>query len=158
VNKLQLNVLITGVIAVLAITTGCANSASSQSFPRVTVRTGMVVEYGEVLSTSVVEIEGQATIVGRLGGAWVGRAVGLGNSRYYSGARRIQGAVGAVSGTVAGEAIERAARTSDGLQIVVQLDNDETIAIVQANDVEFEVGDRVQVLSSTDGSTRVQHP
>ena len=156
-KKLQLIFLITCVIAAIALVTGCASSASPESFPRDTARTVYEIEFGQVVSTRVVEIEGEAGVVGRLGGAVVGTALGLGNSRYYSGSRRIQSAVGGVAGTVAGEAIERAASTTDGLQIVVALDRDETIAVIQGADVEFSPGDRVQVLWGPDGSLRVQH-
>jgi outer membrane lipoprotein SlyB len=158
VKKFQLIILMTCALAAISLVTGCATSASSQSFPRGQVRTGFDVVYGEVLSTSVVEIEGEATMVGRLGGAAIGNAVGRGNDdRWYSGSRRIQGAVGGVAGSIAGEAIERKIRTSDGLQVTVQLDNDDIVSVVQGMDVEFAAGDEVQVLMGRDGSMRVQH-
>lgn len=65
-------------------------------------------------------------------------------------------AVGSVAGSAAGEAIERKVRGEDGLEVVVLLDHDETIAVVQGNDVDFDPGQRVQVLVGRDGSSRVQ--
>lgn len=157
-KKFQQFVLTTCALAVVAFVTGCAGSASSQSFPRSQVRTGFDVVYGEVLSTSVVEIEGEATMIGPLGGAAIGNAVGRGNDdRWYSGGRRIQGAIGGVAGAIAGEAIERKIRSSDGLLVTVQLENDDVVSVVQGMDVEFAAGDPVQVLLGRDGSMRVQH-
>jgi outer membrane lipoprotein SlyB len=157
-KKFQLIILMTCALAAISLVTGCATSASSQSFPRGQVRTAFDVEYGEVLSTSVVEIEGEATIIGPMGGSAVGSALGRGNSsRWFSGERRIQGAIGGVAGAIAGEAIERKIRTSDGLLVTVQLDNDDIVSVVQGMDVEFAEGDQVRVLWGQDGSMRVQH-
>jgi len=155
--KRPLATLVPGFIAVTMLG-GCAASASSNSFPRSSARTGFDVLYGEVVSARVVEIEGEPSLLGQLGGALLGHAIGLGNTEWYTGARRVQAAVGGVAGTVAGEAIERKARTGDGLEIVVRLDRDETIAVIQAGDVAFNPGDTVQVLIGPDGSRRVQHP
>lgn len=156
-NKIRLIVLVSCAVAAIGMLSGCAGSASSQSFPRSMARTGFDVAYGQVLSTRIVEIEGEATGLGQFGGAWLGTAIGLGNSSYFSGARRVLGAVGGIAGAIAGEAIERAAKTGEGLQIVVQLDRNETVAVVQALDIPFEPGDRVLVLRGGDGSLRVQH-
>ena len=157
-KKFQLIVLTTCAAAAVSLVTGCATSASSQSFPRGQVRTAFDVEYGEVLSTEVVEIEGEATMVGRWGGAAIGTAIGRGNNdRWFSGERRIQGAIGGVAGSIAGEAVERKIRSSDGLLVTVQLDNDDIVSVVQGMDVEFAEGDPVRVLWGQDGSMRVQH-
>jgi outer membrane lipoprotein SlyB len=114
------------------------------------------VRYGEVVSTRVVEIEGEATVLGRLGGAWIGYSLGMGEASVLTGARRVRSSFGGVAGTVAGEAIERRIKTEDGLEIVVRLGQDETIAVVQAMDIELRPGDRVRVVFGRDGSTRVQ--
>jgi outer membrane lipoprotein SlyB len=135
---------------------GCATSTSSASFPSGTARTTFDVFYGEVVSTRSVAIEGEASALGRLGGAMIGYAIGAGNTPWYRNPRRIQAAVGGVAGSVAGEAIERNVKSGDGLEVVVRLDDNQTVAVVQANDVEFSPGQRVQVLMGRDGSSRVQ--
>ena len=155
-KKLQLLILIQSALVCVVVLAGCATSSSGASFPSSATRQAFDVHYGEVVGTRVVEIEGEATVVGRLGGAFIGRAIGLGNSQGWSGERRIQGAVGAVGGTVAGEAIERGIKSKDGIEIVVRLDGQDTIAVVQDSDIEFQTGDRVRVLFGNDGSTRVQ--
>jgi outer membrane lipoprotein SlyB len=132
--------------AIAVIAGGCAYSASGQSYPRHETRAAYTVEYGEVVTTRVVEIEGEPSVIGVWGGASVGSTVG-GSST----AR----AVGGVAGAVAGQAIERKIAAADGLEITILLDRSDTIAVVQAADVEFAPGDRVRVLFGTFGEARV---
>lgn len=138
------NLLLIPAIAVIA--GACAYSASGQSYPRHETRVAYDVEYGEVVSARAVEIEGDASLIGIWGGAEVGRAVG------DTSATR---AVGTVAGAVAGQAIERKITAEEGLEIIVRLDRDATIAVVQAADVEFVPGERVRVLFGPVGEARV---
>ena len=136
--------------------TGCAaSSMSGQSYPRYETRTAYEVEYGEVLETRVIEIEGYSSIIGTFGGAEVGRAIG--GTVDSRDARRISQAVGTVAGAVAGEAIERKITAEKGLEITVQLDQNDTVAIVQGADVQFTPGERVRVLFGPQGGARVSH-
>jgi len=155
-KKLLFSLVFLGFLLALAGMSGCASSASTNSYPRSAARTGFDVHYGEVVSVRAVEIEGEATMLGRFGGAWIGYALGRGDASMFTSARRLETAVGGVAGTVAGEALERRARTEEGLEVVVRLDASDTIAVVQGADVAFTPGDRVQVLIGRDGSTRVQ--
>jgi outer membrane lipoprotein SlyB len=140
-------------LGIAAISGGCAYSSSGQSYPRYETRTAYEVEYGEVLSTRVVEIEGEASFIGVWGGAEVGRAIG--GTVDDGDARRVARAVGGVAGAVAGEAIERKVTEEEGLEITIRLDNRDTIAVVQAMDVPFAPGERVRVLFGPHGSARV---
>ena len=136
---------------------GCATrSASGSSYPRYETRTAYDIEYGEVVATRVVEIEGDASYIGVWGGAEVGRAAGSTVADGNSG--RVARAVGGVAGAVAGEAIEKKITTEDGLEITVRLDSSNTIAVVQERDVLFAPGDRVRVLFGPRGSTRITMP
>ncbi len=144
-------------LCALAMSSGCATySASGSSYPRYETRTAYDVEYGEVVATRSVEIEGDASIIGVWGGSEVGRAVGgtVGDGD----TRRVARAVGGVAGAVAGEAIEKKLTAEDGLEITVRLDSSDTIAVVQAQDVLFAPGDRVRVLFGPRGSTHVTLP
>ncbi len=144
-------------LCALAMSSGCATySASGSSYPRYETRTAYDVEYGEVVATRSVEIEGDASIIGVWGGSEVGRAVG---STVGDGdTRRVARAVGGVAGAVAGEAIEKKITAEDGLEITVRLDSSDTIAVVQAQDVLFAPGDRVRVVFGPRGSTHVTLP
>ncbi|MHB8759362.1 MAG: hypothetical protein ACYC5S_04470, partial [Thiobacillus sp.] len=64
--------------------------------------------------------------------------------------------VGAVLGGLGGAAAEEAVTRDEGLEITVKLDSGRRIAVTQAADEEFRVGDRVRVLSGG-GVTRVSH-
>jgi outer membrane lipoprotein SlyB len=145
------------VLCTLALSSGCATySASGSSYPRYETRTAYDVEYGEVVATRIVEIEGDASIIGVWGGSEVGRAVGgtVGDGD----TQRVARALGSVAGAVAGEAIEKKITAEDGLEITVRLDNSDTIAVVQAQDVLFAPGDRVRVLFGPRGSAHVTLP
>jgi outer membrane lipoprotein SlyB len=134
----------------------CASSSSGRSYPRYQTRAAYDVEYGEVVGTRIVEIEGDASFIGVWGGSEVGRA--LGSTVEDRSTRRVARAVGGVAGAVAGQAIERKVTAEEGLEITVLLDSSETVAVVQARDVEFAPGDRVRVLFGSDGSARVSLP
>ncbi|MGH8192986.1 MAG: hypothetical protein ACREQ8_01115 [Woeseiaceae bacterium] len=138
------NLLLIPAIAVIA--SACAYSASGQSYPRHETRVAYDVEYGEVVSARAVEIEGDASLIGIWGGAEMGRAVGD---------TSVTRAVGTVAGAVAGQAIERRITAEEGVEIIVRLESDDTIAVVQAADVEFVPGERVRVLFGPVGEARV---
>lgn len=140
------------VLGLLAIG-GCALSSSGKSYPRYETRTALDVAYGEVVETRFVEIEGDASFIGVWGGAEVGRAIG--STVDGRDTRRVAQAVGSVAGAVAGEAIERKITEEEGLEITVRLDSSDTIAVVQAQDVQFTPGQRVRVLFGPGGSARV---
>jgi outer membrane lipoprotein SlyB len=119
---------------------GCASSASSKVYPRYQAQQAWTVEYGKVAGLDSVLIEGERSYLGQAGGG--------------SG-RGVAGAVGAVAGAVAGDAVEERVTRQQGLQITVDLDEGPTVAIVQAADQPFAVGERVKVLRGQRGAARV---
>lgn len=140
------------VAAVLA-TAGCAPPASGRVYSRHEARVAWDVRYGKVTAIDEAVIEGRRTPLGRIGGGLigyeVGRTVGDGSGR------RIAGAVGAVAGAVAGQAIEERATREEAWQITVELDGGRVIAVVQAQDQAFQVGEQVRVYMRRDGAARV---
>lgn len=141
--------------AVLAtcIVAGCASSASSKVYPRHQALKTWTVEYGKVAGVDDVTIEGDRSHLGRIGGGYVGYEVG--RAAVDGSGRGVAGAVGAVAGAVAGDAIEERVTRQQGLQITVELDKGSTIAVVQAADQQFAVGERVKVLRGQRGAARV---
>ena len=138
----------------LVVLAACATDPSGRSYPRSETRTAYDISFGEVVDVRIVTIEGNPGIIGTWGGASVGRAVGAVSSDRRR-TRILGSAAGGIAGAVAGRAIERKIREEEALEITVQLDDAEAIAIVQADDVAFEPGDRVRVLFGRDGSARV---
>jgi outer membrane lipoprotein SlyB len=135
------------------VVTGCASSASSKIYPRHQAQQAWTVEYGRVTGIDNVTIEGEHTYLGHAGGGYIGYEVG--RAVVDGSGRGVAGAVGAVAGAAAGGAIEERATRQDGLQITVDLEKGPAIAIVQADDERFQVGERVKVLRGQRGAARV---
>jgi outer membrane lipoprotein SlyB len=132
---------------------GCASSASSKVYPRYQAQQAWRVEYGKVTGIDPVAIEGERSYLGGAGGGYIGYE--LGRAAVDGSGGGVAGAVGAVAGAVAGSAIEERATRQDGLQITVELDEGSTVAIVQAADQPFALGERVRVLRGQRGAARV---
>ena len=133
---------------------GCASGLGGSDYSRAQTRSVQEVRMGIVESVRAVNIEGTKTPIGAGAGAIVG---GVAGSNVGGGKGSIVGAtVGAVLGGLGGAAAEEAITRQKGVEITVKLDSGRMIAVTQAADEEFRVGDRVRVLSG-DGATRVSH-
>ena len=146
------NRILLALLAVLA-AAGCASPSSGRVYSRQEARVAWDVQYGKVVAVDDAVIEGRRSALGRVGGGLIGyqagRAVGSGSGQ------DIAGAVGAVAGAVAGQAIEEKATREQAWQFTVELDGGRTISIVQARDQSFAVGERVRVYTRRDGAARV---
>lgn len=147
-------------IAFLALTavlvSGCASSLRGDVYSREEARRVQWVQFGTVLDTRPVVIEGRRGPVGTGAGAIVG---GVAGSEVGGGkGKTIATVLGAVAGGVAGQAIEEHATRKQGQEITVQLDEGGTIAVVQEVDQAgtFNPGDRVRLLRIGD-YTRVTY-
>jgi outer membrane lipoprotein SlyB len=133
---------------------GCPAGMGGSDYSRSQARSVQEVQMGVVESVREVTIEGTKTPIGARAGAVVG---GVAGSTVGGGRGSVIGAtVGAVLGGVGGAAAEEAVTRQKGLEITVKLDSGRMIAITQAADQAFRVGDRVRVLSGG-GVTRVTH-
>lgn len=142
------------VIASSLLLAGCPAGLGSKDYSRSQARTVQEVQMGVVESVREVLIEGTKTPVGAGAGAVVG---GVAGSTVGSGRGSVVGAtVGAVLGGLGGAATEEAVTRQKGIEITVKLDSGRMLAITQAADEAFRVGDRVRVLSGG-GTTRVTH-
>ncbi|HMM47178.1 MAG TPA: hypothetical protein PKC12_04270 [Thiobacillaceae bacterium] len=133
---------------------GCPAGLGSKDYSRSQARSVQEVQMGIVESVREVLIEGTKTPVGAGAGAVVG---GVAGSTVGGGRGSVVGtAVGAVLGGLGGAAAEEAVTRQKGLEITVKLDSGRMLAITQADDETFRVGDRVRVLTGG-GTTRVTH-
>jgi outer membrane lipoprotein SlyB len=148
----MLRSLLTALLVTSAVA-GCASSASSRVYPRHQAQQAWTVEYGEVAGIDTVTIEGEPSYLGRAGGGYIGYE--LGRAAVDGSGGGVAGAVGAVAGAVAGDAVEKGVTRQHGLQITVDLEEGPTVAIVQAADQTFAVGERVKVLRGQRGAARV---
>lgn len=133
---------------------GCPAGLGSKDYSRSQARSVQEVQMGVVESVREVVIEGTKSPVGTGAGAIVG---GVAGSSVGGGRGAVIGTtVGAVLGGLGGSAAEEAVTRQKGFEITVKLDSGRMLAITQAADEEFHVGDRVRVLSGG-GATRVTH-
>ncbi|MEW6119343.1 MAG: glycine zipper 2TM domain-containing protein [Pseudomonadota bacterium] len=133
---------------------GCASGTGGKDYSRAQTRTVQEVQMGVVESVREVNIEGTKTPIGAGAGAVVG---GVAGSTVGGGKGRVVGAtVGAVLGGLGGATAEEAITREKGVEITIRLDSGRLIAVTQAADESFRVGDRVRILSGG-GTTRVSH-
>jgi len=133
---------------------GCASSRSGEVYSRDQARRVQHVKLGTVEMVKAVKIEGTKSVVGPAAGAAVGGV--LGNTIGHGTGRTAATVLGAVAGGLAGAAAEEGITRKDGLEITVKLDNGDAIVVVQeAGGTPIVVGDRVRVLTGSDGTTRV---
>lgn len=140
-------------LAVTALLSGCASSKSGEVYSRDQARRTQTVQMGTVQFVKNIQIEGTKSGVGTVGGGVAGGVVG---STIGGGKGSILAAVGgAALGAVGGAVAEEKLTKKNGLEITVKLDSGSTIAVVQEADVMYSVGERVRVLTGSDGTTRV---
>lgn len=135
---------------------GCANNNSAGLYTSSQAQREQIVRMGTVQSVRKVTIDsGQtglgAATGGALGAIAAGANIGKGNGSLVS------GIVGGVAGLVAGHAVEGALSKKAGFEITVLLDSKELRAITQAADEVFTPGERVRLVTGSDGITRVTH-
>lgn len=144
--------LIVVLVVAAAALAGCASRESANVYKSSEAQREQTVRLGTVESVRQVQIQGQRSQVGTVGGGVVG---GIAGSTVGHGRGSAVGAVlGGIAGGVAGNAIEEGATRKNGLEITVKLDNGDLRAIVQEADIEFKPGQRVRLVS-TGGITRV---
>ena len=140
-------------LTALALLAGCASSQSGEVYSRDQSRRTQTVQTGTVQFIKNIQIEGTKSGVGTVAG---GIAGGVAGSTIGGGKGSVLAALGgAALGVVGGTMAEEKFTKKSGLEITVKLDSGSTIAVVQEADVLFSVGERVRVLTGSDGITRV---
>ena len=134
--------------------TGCVESASGNVFSRDEARQAAEVYEGTVVDVREGKIEGNQSGVGAIGGGAMGGAVG---STIGGGSGNVVATVGgALAGALIGNAVEKGVTGSKAVQVTVKLDTGKEIQVVQGTDIPFAVGQRVRVIYSPGGHSRVQ--
>ena len=148
-SNLPSSLVISGLAFALA---GCTFPSSRRTVPIGQANVLQRAEFGTVTSVREVNIEGQRSNLGMYGGGIVGGAAASGGSGV--GGAVVQ-AVGAVTGAVAGQAVEEVATRKRAQEITIRLDDGSTVSITQESSTGlFMDGDRVRVLNGG-GSARV---
>ena len=126
--------------------TGCVSGLEGSSYSRSEARQIQQVEFGAILSTKPVIIEGQRTDWGELSGVIIG---GIAGSSVGEGkGQQIATTLGAIGGAVAASVVEEKATRVQGLELTVKMDSGKILSIVQEVEEinQFQKGQRVRVL------------
>lgn len=142
------------VLIALAVLAGCTNRHSPNVYSGSQTMQADNISYGTITRMNAVTIKDENTGVGLVGGGVAGGVLG---SQIGGGSGAVVGAVGgAIVGAVAGAVAEDEFQKTDGVQITVRLDAGRSVSIVQAAEgSNYSVGQRVRVVSSPSGRTRV---
>jgi len=132
---------------------GCAPSRSGQVYSRDHAMRAQIVENGTVESVKQVTLEGTKSGAGTMAGAVAGGVLGSTIGSHEG--KAVATVVGALAGAAAGTIAEEGLTKKAALEIVVKKDNGETIVVVQEADVMIFASDRVRVITSPDGTTRI---
>lgn len=122
--------------------------SNQQTRKEMTITRGAVSDVREVTTSN--SSTGVGVIAGGLLGGVLGHQIGGGS------ARSIGAVGGALGGAAVGAGAEKTMRDTKALELTIKLDNGQEVVIVQEADQNFSVGDRVRVLRSSDGLSRVQ--
>ena len=127
--------------------TGCVSGLQGSTYSRSEARQVQEVEFGTVLSTNPVVIEGKQSGAGQLPGAIIGGVAG--SSVGEGKGQQIFTILGAVGGAVVGSMIEEQTTRTQGLELTINMDSGKTLSIVQEVDNVnvFREGQRVRVLT-----------
>jgi outer membrane lipoprotein SlyB len=149
-------ILIIVSLSVSLLISGCVlSSKSPNTYSRSQAGQRQVVEMGTVQHVREVEIEakksGAGAVAGGVIGGVVGTTIGQGDGK------KLATLGGAVLGAILGHVAEEGITKEKGLEITVKTDEGETMAVVQGSDVTFTAGDRVRIITTIDGTTKITH-
>jgi outer membrane lipoprotein SlyB len=130
-------------VGLLAAVAACGPT-QSDSYTRREMQRAGTVEVGQIVAMDEVPVDGTSSGIGRLGGGVAGGVAGsaIGSGR----ASIITAVVGAVGGAFAGDAVERGITSGKATRFYVRKDDGSVINVVQTNEAQLRVGDRVMML------------
>ena len=129
---------------------GAVNTSASGSYNG---ETGRVVSIREVPLRGSTSGASTGTFVGGGLGAAGGAAIGAATTHSVVGAV-VGGLLGAVGGAIAGTAIDSSGSTRRGIEVTVQRDDGQKVAIAQYDDGDVQMGDRVTIITDRNGVAR----
>lgn len=123
---------------------GCSSDLSSDAYKEGQVGQASRTLAGVIVSSRVVEVEGNSSIGGLVGSA----AGGVAGSAIGGGFRaNALGAIGgALLGGLAGSSIEKSASKQQAIEYVIQTDNSGLITVAQGIEQPLAIGQRVLVI------------
>lgn len=147
-------------IATAVVLSGCATGVDSirhaNPRPNVTAQQNTYsVHFGKIVDIREVTLEGYSDNLGTFGGGLVGYQVG--QTVGGGSGSGVAGAIAGVAGAVAGRAVQKKATSKTGVELTVEYENGDLIAVVQPKaDEPLQVDDAVRVLVPRNGPARVE--
>jgi outer membrane lipoprotein SlyB len=149
--------LISMALLVAVVATGCARQISSNVYSASSVGETSTTYPGVIISARQVTVEdkeyleqnGLGIVGGGVGGALAGSQFGKGTGN------TLATVGGAVAGAVAGAYAEKALKSQNAMEYVVALENGESKTVVQGLDPTLAVGQKVWLMVSYQGRSRV---
>lgn len=130
---------------------GCAGEFSGDRYTSANAGEVQRSDHGTIISLRRIELKpegmGAGTALGAVGGGLVGSMFGKGKGKLLG------AAAGAVAGGVAGNAIEN--RSQDGVEYTIRLDTGSVVTLAQGPSPVMSVGQKVYVVNSNRGKSRV---
>ena len=141
-------------LLVVGLLAGCASGdLGGNVYSRDHARRAHTVKIGTIVALKEVRIEGTKSGIGAVSGAVLGAVVG--NTIGSGSGKAVSQVGGAIAGTYAGSKVEEALSKQKGWEIIVDLENGNSVSIVQSATENWNVGERIRVLESRDGTIRV---
>jgi outer membrane lipoprotein SlyB len=155
-NTLYFNKITLSSLAILALS-GCARNINPNVYSEKHVGEASMTYQGVIVSARAVEITGGEKLEENAAGIGLGAIAGgvLGNQIGQGGGNVAATAGGAILGGVAGAFAQQALTAQNAMEYIVQLTNGSMMTVVQGPEVQLSPGQRVLVMVSHDGRSRV---
>ena len=131
---------------------GCTLPSSGRTLPASQVGQLQQRAVATVIKIAPVTIDGQKTNLGQYGGAVIGGAAAVPGGGLSGRGDALAVAGASILGAVAGQAVEEFATRKKAQEITVEMPNGDVYVIVQPTPPEFQVGDKVHVISGPNGA------
>lgn len=131
---------------------GCSLPSSGTTLPASQVGQLQKRAVATVIKVTPVTIDGQKTNLGQYGGAVIGGAAAVPSGGVGGRGDALAVAGASILGAVAGQAVEEFATRKKAQEVTVEMANGDVYVIVQPSPPDFQVGDKVHVISGPNGA------
>lgn len=154
------NIIASGLTFVLTATfvlTGCERDISSNTYSAASVGETSFTYQGVVVSVRQVRVKESEYLKGNKEGIAIGGLAGaaLGSNIGGGSGNAVATVLGGVAGATAGAYAQQKLSQQNAMEYVVKLTNGQIMTVVQGMDTMLAVGQRVMVLMSNDGRSRI---
>lgn len=141
-----------GFAGALVLLAGCSFPSSGRTLPPSQVGQLQQRTVATVIKVTPVTIDGQKTNLGQYGGAVIGGAAAVPGGGIGGRGDALAVAGASILGAVAGQAVEELATRKQAQEITLEMGNGDVFVIVHPTPPEFQVGDKVHVISGPGGA------